>query len=263
MSAGSNYPSGAALVIGGSGGLGAACARQMGCDGNNVAVTYHQNQQAAEQLNETIKNVQTSCHQMDVADAGKVDDVIGQVIARHGRINSLVYAVGSNIAQPLVSEISQQQWLDVVNHDLNGFVRVVQPVIQHMREHGGGSLVHVSSAGLGRTPPRDALSVAPKAAIDALMQTIATEEGQHGIRANSVGVGVIEAGIFKRLEAAGVFDDQWKQAVKASLPLGRFGQAQDIAEAVAFFCLKPGRVYYRPDLVCRWRLQRLIKAGEL
>ena len=95
--------------------------------------------------------------------------------------------------------------------------------------------MHVSSAGLGKTPPRDALSVAPKAAIDALMRTIAMEEGCHGIRANSVGVGVIEAGIFKRLEAQGVFNDQWKQAVKSALPLGHFGQAEDIAEAVAFF----------------------------
>jgi NAD(P)-dependent dehydrogenase (short-subunit alcohol dehydrogenase family) len=122
-----------------------------------------------------------------------------------------------------------------MQNDLAGFMNVIQPVVTHMRESGGGSLVHVSSAGLGRTPPRDALSVAPKAAIDALMKTIATEEGEHGIRANSIGVGVIEAGIFKRLEAEGVFDENWKAAVKGALPLKCFGEAEDIANAAVFF----------------------------
>lgn len=235
MSKGDLYPPGAALVLGGSGGLGAACAKRIAQDGNPVAVTYHNNRQAADQLLAGIDGVQTSCHRLDISDSQQCLAVINDVVAEHGRINCLVYAIGSNIAQPLVEEISPQQWSDVVNNDLNGFIYVAQPVIKHMREQGGGSLVHVSSAGLGRTPPRDALSVAPKAAIDALMQTIAAEEGVNGIRANSVGVGVIEAGIFKRLEAQGVFDDTWKTAVKAALPLGRFGKAEDIAEAVTFF----------------------------
>lgn len=236
-----SYPGGAALVLGGSGGLGAACAKQIIRDGNNVAITYHANREAAQAVQISVderlsaEGLGLSIHHLDISDKSLCSNVIDDVVAEHGRINSLVYAIGSSIGQPLVGEISEQQWSEVVKNDLNGFINIVQPVIRHMRENGGGSLVHLSSAGLGKTPPRDALSIAPKAAIDALMSTIAVEEGVNGIRANMVGVGVIEAGIFKRLEAQGVFDDNWKAAVKAALPMASFGEAEDIAEAVTFF----------------------------
>lgn len=228
------YGVGATLVLGGSGGLGAACAKAIAADGNSVAITYHQNHLAAQEVLADVA-VDASCHQLNISDKQQCQQVIDDVISRHGAINSLVYAIGSNIAQPQVQEISAKQWTDVVANDLNGFIHIIQPVLSHMRSNGGGSLVHISSAGLGKTPPRDGLSIAPKAAIDALMNTIAVEEGAHGIRANSIGVGVIEAGIFRRLEAQGVFDDNWKNAVKAALPLGCFGEAEDIAEAAVFF----------------------------
>ena len=231
----SHYPDGATLVLGGSGGLGGACARRIASDGNAVALSFHKNKAAADDVLASIGDGISSAHPLDVSNAPQCTQMIADVVLTHGRINSLVYAVGSNIGQPLVSEISDQQWAEVISNDLSGFINVIRPVIKHMRDKNGGSLVHLSSAGLGRTPPRDALSIAPKAAIDALMSTIAAEEGGYGIRANSVGVGVIEAGIFKRLEAQGVFDDEWKTAVKASLPLASFGQAEDVAEAVAFF----------------------------
>lgn len=229
------YPKGVALVLGGSGGLGAACAKRFAADGVDVAISYRGNKAAADQIIADLPSGEHSAHHLDVSDSSACRALIERLLDRYQRIACMVYAIGSNIEQPLVQEISAQQWSEVVNNDLNGFLNVVQPLLSHMREQGGGSLVHVSSAGLGKTPPRDALSVAPKAAIDALLKTIAAEEGVHGIRANSVGVGVIEAGVFKRLEAKGVFDDNWKTAVKAALPLGCFGQAEDIAEAVIFF----------------------------
>jgi NAD(P)-dependent dehydrogenase (short-subunit alcohol dehydrogenase family) len=103
-----------------------------------------------------------------------------------------------------------------------------------MREMGGGSFVHISSAGLLRIPPKDVLSVAPKAGIEALIKYIAKEEGVNNIRANSVAIGVIEAGIFLRLKAQGVFDEAWEEAVKSGLCLKRFGTARDVGEAAAF-----------------------------
>lgn len=234
MSTARAYQHGAALVLGASGGLGAACATKIGAEGNGLALTYFNNSEAISAVADKAVGIKVSKHQLDVSDADACTDLVRKVIEEHGRINTLVYAVGTNIAQPLVAEISAEQWSEVINQDLQGFINIVQPVIHHMRASGGGALVHVSSAGLGKTPPGDSLSIAPKAAIDALMSTISVEEGRHKIRANSVGVGVIEAGIFKRLEAKGVFDDTWKAAVKAALPLACFGSAEDIAEAVNF-----------------------------
>jgi NAD(P)-dependent dehydrogenase (short-subunit alcohol dehydrogenase family) len=77
------------------------------------------------------------------------------------------------------------------------------------------------------------LSVAPKAAIEALVRGIASEEGRFGIRANSVALGVIEAGIFLRLEGVD-FDPEWVEAARNNTALKRFGTAEEVANAVVF-----------------------------
>src|SRR3546814_10132583 len=78
-----------------------------------------------------------------------------------------------------------------------------------MRDAGGGSYVHLGSAGHLWFPQRDGLSVVPKAANEAFVKGIAKEEGRHNIRANSVLVGVIEAGMFLELTKRGVLDQAW------------------------------------------------------
>ena len=86
----------------------------------------------------------------------------------------------------------------------------------------------------GKWPKGDVLSVAPKACIESLIQGIAKEEGAHGIRANSVAIGVINAGIFKRLWADGTFDQAWADAVQAGLCIKRWGEPEEVAHAVVY-----------------------------
>ena len=74
--------------------------------------------------------------------------------------------------------------------------------LPHLRA-SRGSITAVTSAGLYRFPSRDVLSVAPKAAIEALVRAVAKEEGRSGVRANCVALGVIEAGNLNRLSGAG------------------------------------------------------------
>ena len=99
-----------------------------------------------------------------------------------------------------------------------------------------GSIVFISSAGLFRYPPGDALSVAPKATIEHLIKGIAKEEGVNGVRANSIALGVIDAGIFHRLlnEENTFFDEAWHEAVLNNLALKRFGQANEVSETALF-----------------------------
>jgi 3-oxoacyl-[acyl-carrier protein] reductase len=92
----------------------------------------------------------------------------------------------------------------------------------------------LGSAGDLWWPHKDVLSVAPKGAIEALIRGIAKEEGVHGIRANSVLVGVIEAGMFKELTAAGAFDETWIRDVQKLLCLKRWGQPEEIGHAAVF-----------------------------
>src|SRR3546814_17033106 len=91
-----------------------------------------------------------------------------------------------------------------------------------MRDAGGGSYVHLGSAGHLWFPQRDGLSVVPKAANEAFVKGIAKEEGRHNIRANSVLVGVIEAGMFLELTKRGVFDQAWIDETHKLLCLKRW-----------------------------------------
>lgn len=237
------FGAGASLVFGGSGGIGAAIATRIAQGGSDVAITYKSNKAKAEAAAEEIAQLGVKCtiHQVDIAKRDQIDAALAGAIAAHGRLHSVVVAAGSDIKQPFLADVTDAQWDEVINGDLNGFFRIVKGIIPHFRANDGGSLVHISSAGLGRTPPKDVLSVAPKAANEALVKYVAKEEGIHGIRANSVAVGVIETGIFKRLEAEGVFNNEWKQAVLAGLPIKHFGQPEDIAEAAAYFASNRSR----------------------
>jgi len=231
------FGQGASLIFGGSGGIGEAIAERIAKGGSDIAITYRSNKEKALSAAERIRQwgVKCSIHQVNIASKEQIKSAIAESAQAHGRIHSVVVAAGSDIKQPFLADVTDDQWHEVIEGDLNGFFHIIKNIIPHFRANDGGSLVHISSAGLGRTPPKDVLSVAPKAANEALVKYVAKEEGIHGIRANSVAVGVIETGIFKRLEAEGVFDSTWKQAVLSGLPIKHFGQPEDIAEAAAFF----------------------------
>lgn len=116
-----------------------------------------------------------------------------------------------------------------------GFFNAARALIPHMRAQGGGSFVHLGSAGHDWFPKLDGLSVVPKAANEARIKGIAKEEGEHNIRANSVLLGVIDAGMFHELSAQGVFDEQWIAETHKLLCLCRWGKAEDIGAAAVFF----------------------------
>ena len=78
------------------------------------------------------------------------------------------------------------------------------------------------------------MSVAPKAAIEALITGIAREEGRHLVRANTVLLGVIEAGMFLELTRQGVFDEHWVREVHKSLALKRWGKPEEVGQAAVF-----------------------------
>ena len=97
----------------------------------------------------------------------------------------------------------------------------------------GGSYTTISSIGLSRWPTKDVLSVAPKAAIEALMTGLAREEGRNGVRANSVQLGIIEAGIFLRIKDT-EYDEKYIEAAKNNTALKRLGTAEDVSDTVIF-----------------------------
>lgn len=229
------FPDGLALVIGGSGGMGALICQTLAAAGSDIALTYRGNRDRAEQVAQSIRALGRRClvQQLDIADEASVAAAVTEVGAA-GRLHTVVMASGSDIKQPLIRNLSPADWRAVVDADLNGFYNVLHYTLPVLKAGGGGSYVHLSSCGIGRWPNGDVLSVAPKACIDSLLQGVAKEEGKYGVRANSVGVGVIETGIFLRLKAEGVFDERWLNAALKNQCVKRFGQPQEIANAVLF-----------------------------
>lgn len=112
---------------------------------------------------------------------------------------------------------------------------LVQPALACLRPRRG-CIVAVSTPAVRRFPKRDLLSAAPKAAVEQVVRGIAVEEGRHGVRANAVGVGLLETGLYDDLVANSDYTPEVLDLARRAIPLGRLGSADDVAEAVAFLC---------------------------
>jgi len=189
---------GAALVVGGSGGIGRAVVRLLAQRGSNVALTWRTREAAATRLADEVTSygVHVSTHQLDATDISACEIVVGAAVERHGGLHTLVHAAGPQIAMTHLS--------------------------------------NVEPSATSRFPVRDGLSSAPKAAVEALVRALAVEEGRYGVRANSVGPGMLTDGMAQRLIESGELNDHALEVTRANIPLRRFGIAHDIAEAVCF-----------------------------
>ncbi|OCC23432.1 oxidoreductase [Croceicoccus estronivorus] len=225
------------MVFGGSGGIGQAVALALAEAGTNVAVTFRRNEEAASAAVKAIEatGVLGSKHAVDVTDIAQIERAFQEAVSAHGRIHTVVWAAGPLVTQVHLADTSLEEWRRALDVEVSGFFATSKVAIPHFRENGGGSFVTLGSAGHTRWPQKDGLSVAPKAAIESLVRGIAVEEGAHNIRANSVLVGVIEAGMFKELLHQGVFDAAWIAETRKMLPLVRWGRPEEIADAVVFF----------------------------
>ncbi len=230
------FPKGAVMVFGATGGIGKVVAREFAKSGTDVAIMWRSKEDDAQALAQEIEAAgqRATTHQCDVTEPDNLRVAIDAAIDAHGRIHTMVWGAGPLVDQVLISETSREQFHNAVNVEVHGFFDSTNALIAHMKENGGGSFVHLGSAGDLRFPERDMLSVAPKAANESLVRGIAREEGRHNIRANSVLVGVIEAGMFLELTKQGVFDEHWVEEVQKGLALKRWGQPEEIANAAIF-----------------------------
>lgn len=236
------FPNGAAMVYGGSGGVGRGVALELAREGSDVAVVYRSKREVAETLVQEITALgrKASAHQADVRVRSEVQEAFAATVRAHGRVHTVVWGAGPVVPQVRIADWSEEQFRTSMEIEAFGFNHAVQAALPHMREHGGGSFVHLGSAGHDWWPQLDGLSVAPKACNEALIKGIAKEEGIHEIRANSILLGVIDAGQFKVGQEAGTFTPEWEAAVKAMLPLKRWGTPQDIGQAAVFFASSRG-----------------------
>ena len=226
---------GAALVVGGSGGLGGEIVRMLAARGSDVAVTFRGNEAAGKAVAAAAADlgVRSSAHALDVTSADECATVLAEVAEAYGGLHTLVYAAGPHVPMVHLSNVSPADFAEQLNQDAVGFFNLVQPALPILRETKG-SIVAVTTAATARFPVRDGLSSAPKGAVEQLVRGLAAEEGRFGVRANAVGPGMLTDGMAARLIESGELDDQALAITRTNIPLRRFGNAADIAEAVCF-----------------------------
>jgi 3-oxoacyl-[acyl-carrier protein] reductase len=226
---------GAALVVGGSGGIGRAIVRMLGERGSAVVATYRSGAAAARLAVDeaTAYGVRGEAIALDTGDAEACAALVAQIVARYGGLHTLVYAAGPHVPMRHLSAVDPAALEEQLVADAGAFFRIAQASLPALRETGG-SIVAVTTAATSRFPVRDGLSSAPKAAVEALVRGLAVEEGRFGVRANCVGPGMLTDGMADRLISSGELDERALDAARGNIPLRRFGQAVDIAEAVCF-----------------------------
>jgi len=226
---------GAAFVVGGTGGLGSAICRRLSTEWENIAIGYRSSREKALAVAASLQHgadqaLPVPC---DLSDRETIDSGIRATVERFGAIGTMVFASGVEIPQPFVSQITEDQWREVIEVELIGFTRIVSAALPHFRAQGFGNFVAVVSVANYCFPPGDALSSVPKAGMEALGRAIAKEEGRYGIRANMVAPGIIDAGLGADFLTSLYTPEIW-EAQRRRIALQRFGSGEDIAEAVAF-----------------------------
>ena len=226
---------GAALVTGGSGGIGAAIATLLAEDGWDVALSYNRNRDAAEATAEKLRALgrKAETFSIDLRDDSAVLASVDGVAERFGGIGALITAHGPFVKMLHISKIGPAVMRETIEADLFAAYNVIHAAIPHLRKTRG-SLVALATAAMRRYASTDILSVAPKAAIEAVTRGVAVEEGRFGVRANTVGVGLLEDGMFQALVDAGSFTKEFLDISRSHIALRRFGSSRDVAETVRF-----------------------------
>jgi NAD(P)-dependent dehydrogenase (short-subunit alcohol dehydrogenase family) len=163
------------------------------------------------------------------ADVSEADETAAAVQEAHdalGGLDALVNAAAVDCDWKPTAELSVESWDDTVAVNLSGAFYVCRAALPLMVARGGGAVVNVTSVAAHRVWPEDVAYSASKAGVEMLTRTIAVEYAAHGIRANCLAPGVIDAGMTDTIE-----DAAERAELEAMHPLGRMGRADEVAEA--------------------------------
>ncbi|MDB5591185.1 MAG: 3-oxoacyl-(acyl-carrier-protein) reductase [Enterovirga sp.] len=222
-------------MTGAGSGLGRATAVHLAGEGATVAVHYNASEAGAL---ETLRLVEEAGGQgmtvsADARQQQSVQEAVTAALARFGRIHVLVNNAGKHrLARSL--DQTQDDWEDMIGRNLSGTFFFSQAVGRHMREAGGGHIVNVSSKMATSTAPSNAAYCATKAGVIAMTQVLAAEWARFKIRVNCVAPGVMATGAAGQMTADLDDGGLLQRALEARTPVGRLGNPDEVAAAIAF-----------------------------
>ena len=210
-----------AVVTGASRGIGAAIARELAAAGMYVVINYCGSEEKAQELKTEIgqNGGEAFIYKCDVSDNVACKEFIGNVIAEYGHLDVLVNNAGIT-RDGLLMRMSEE--------DLKGAFHTIQAVSRQMLKQRSGRIVNISSVVGVSGNAGQANYAASKAGIIGLTKAVAKELGSRGITVNAVAPGFIDTDMTQSLPEKVV------EATLAQIPLGKFGEPEQVAKAVAF-----------------------------
>jgi glucose 1-dehydrogenase len=217
------------LVTGGGRGIGAAVAERLATAGHDLVLNYARDAEAAEATADRVRATGVSCRtfRADVSDPGGVDDLF-DAVAEWGQLTGLVNNAGATLHLGDLAETPVDVIQRVIAVNLTGAVLCARRAVKDLKD--GGVIVNVSSAAATRGAPHEYVHyAAAKAGVDALTNGLAQEVAPR-IRVYGVAPGVVRTGIH-----ADAGDPGRPDRAASTVPLGRVGEPEEVAEAIAWF----------------------------
>jgi acetoacetyl-CoA reductase len=213
-----------ALVTGGTRGLGEAIAVALQAAGNQVAVVYHRNADAARTFGDATS---IPVYQWDVADFEACRLGIVQVEREVGPIDILVNNAGVT-GDAMLHRMTPQQWWRVLNTNLGSMFNMSRNVIEGMRQRGFGRIINVSSVNGEKGQIGQSNYAAAKAGVLGFTKSIALEGARKNITVNAIAPGYCDT------EMLSAIAPDIMQTIIAGIPVGRLGTPEDVARVAVF-----------------------------
>lgn len=221
-----------AWVTGSSTGIGRAAALALAAEGCDVAVHFTRSEDAAREVAGKVKESggEALLVRGDVSSAADVKRMVAEVEDHFGRLDILVNNAGSMVERASLEEMTEEVWDEVMDVNLKSVYLVSQAVLPVMKRQGGGRIINMSSisARNGGSSKSIAYSAA-KGGVSTMTRTMAADLVSDGIFVNAVAPGRIDTPFHDRFTDRATRDEKAK-----TIPLGREGMAEEVAEAVVF-----------------------------
>jgi 3-oxoacyl-[acyl-carrier protein] reductase len=223
----------AAVVTGGSRGIGAATVKLLAQAGGDVVFNYYRSKEAAQQVEQEARKhgVRVEALKADLSKVKECERLVKFAMARLGRVDILVANAGIwNAEDAPIDQMSERQWDEMLAANLKSVYGVVRYAAPHMKAQKSGRIIAVSSTAGQRGEAFHTHYAASKGAIISFVKGLATELAPHGILVNCVAPGWVDTEMSQPVLRT---KKGWKFAVSA-IPMGRPGTAEEIAGPIVF-----------------------------